>query len=141
MNLSLKKVKYFDVMSEETPCFTAELYDNGVHVATVKNNGHGGGNSVYPTNGKKYSDVAQYDNLDVECDIFGMVYDYDTVTKYQNKGLVIRKDSDVAEEISLVSFGKHTISKLKKTPQGLAHIQKSKQKYISEGYQVLNRNL
>lgn len=138
MNLSLKKVKYFDEMSEETPCFTAELYDNGVYVATVKNNGHGADNMVYPTKGKTYSDVAQYDTLDVESDIFGMVYDYDTVTKYQNKGLVIRKDSD---DISLVSFGKHTISKLKKIPQGLAHIQKSKQKYISEGYQVLNRNL
>ena len=136
MNLSLKKVKYFDAMSEETPCFTAELYDNGVHVATVKNNGHGGGNSVYPTNGKKYSDVAQYDNLDVECDIFGMVYDYDTVTKHQNKSLVIKKD----DVIKLVGFNQ-SVTKLKKTPQGVTALYNAKQKYISEGYQVLNRNL
>jgi len=87
MELSLKKVKYFDEMSEETPCFVAELYDKGVHMATVKNDGHGGGNMLYPVKGKTYKEIAKYDNFEVEADIFGMVYDYDTVTKYQNKGI------------------------------------------------------
>ena len=136
MNLSLKKVKYFDEMSEETPFFVAELYDKGVHMATVKNDGHGGSNMLYPVKGKTYSDIAKYDNFEVEADIFGMVYDYDTVTKYQNKGLVIKKD----DVIKLVGFNQ-SVTKLKKTPQGVTALYNAKQKYISDGYQVLNRNL
>ena len=136
MELSLKKVKYFDKMSEETPCFVAELYDKGVHMATVKNDGHGGSNMLYPVKGKTYSDIAKYDNFEVEADIFGMVYDYDTVTKYQNKGLVIKKD----DVIKLVGFNQ-SVTKLKKTPQGVTALHNAKQKYISDGYQVLNRNL
>jgi len=136
MDLSLKKVKYFDEMSEETPCFVAELYDKGVHMATVKNDGHGGSNMLYPVKGKTYSDIAKYDNFEVEADIFGMVYDYDTVTKYQNKCLVIKKD----DVIKLVGFNQ-SVTKLKKTPQGVTALYNAKQKYISDGYQVLNRNL
>jgi hypothetical protein len=136
MELSLKNVKYFDEMSEETPCFVAELYDKGVHMATVKNDGRGGGNMLYPVKGKTYKDIAKYDNLDVECDIFGMVYDYDTVTKYQNKGLVIKKD----DVIKLVGFNQ-SVAKLKKTPQGVRALYNAKEKYITDGYQVLNRNL
>ena len=136
MELSLKKVKYFDELSEETPCFVAELYDKGVHMATVKNNGHGGGNMLYPVKGKTYKDIAKYDNLDVECDIFEMVYDYDTVTKYQNKGLVIKKDN----VIKLVEFNQ-SVAKLKKIPQGVRALHNAKEKYITDGYQVLNRNL
>jgi hypothetical protein len=136
MNLSLKKVKYFDEMSEETPCFVAELYDNGVHMATVKNEGHGGGNMLYPVKGKTYADIAKYDNLDVEADIFGMVYEYDTVSQNQNKGLLIKKD----DKIMLVSF-KYSVAKMKKTPQGVTALHNAREKYLSEGYQVLNRNL
>ena len=136
MELSLKNIKYFDEMSEETPCFVAELYDKGVHMATVKNDGHGGSNMLYPVKGKTYSDIAKYDNFEVEADIFGMVYDYDTVTKYQNKGLVIKKD----DAIKLVGFNQ-SVTKLKKTPQGVTALYNAKQKYISDGYQVLNRNL
>ena len=136
MELSLKKVKYFDEMSEETPCFVAELYDKGVHMATVKNDGHGGGNMLYPVKGKTYKEIAKYDNLDVEADIFGMVYDYDTVTKYQNKGLVIKKDN----VIKLVGFNQ-SVAKLKKTPKGVKFLEDVKEKYLTDGYQVLNRNL
>ena len=136
MELSLKKVKYFDEMSEETPCFVAELYDKGVHMATVKNDGRGGGNMLYPVKGKTYKDIAKYDNLDVECDIFKMVYVYDTVTKYQNKGLVIKKN----DVIKLVGFNQ-SVAKLKKTPQGVRALYNAKEKYITDGYQVLNRNL
>lgn len=136
MNLSLKKVKYFDEMSEETPCFVAELYDNGVHMATVKNDGQGGGNMLYPVKGKTYADITKYDNLDVEADIFGMVYDYDTVTKNQNNGLLIKKD----DKIMLVGF-KYSVAKMKKTPQGVTALHNAREKYLSEGYQVLNRNL
>ena len=136
MELSLKKVKFFDEMSEETPCFVAELYDKGVHMATVKNDGHGGGNMLYPVKGKTYKEIAKYDNFEVEADIFEMVYDYDTVTKYQNKGLVIKKN----DVIKLVGFNQ-SVAKLKKTPKGVKFLEDVKEKYLTDGYQVLNRNL
>ena len=42
MNLELKNVKYYESMSEETPCFQADLFINGKKIASVKNTGHGG---------------------------------------------------------------------------------------------------
>lgn len=51
MELSLRKVKYYAELSEETPCYTAELYMDGKKVATVKNDGRGGSTDVYYTEG------------------------------------------------------------------------------------------
>lgn len=42
LNVQLKKVKYYDKLSEETCCFTADLYINGKKVGNVKNDGRGG---------------------------------------------------------------------------------------------------
>ena len=47
MKLQLKKVKVYDELSEETICFTAELYVDNKKIATVKNDGHGGSTNVY----------------------------------------------------------------------------------------------
>ena len=47
MKLTLKKIKVYDELSEETICFTAELYADGNKVATVKNDGRGGSTDVY----------------------------------------------------------------------------------------------
>ena len=51
MKLSLRKVKYYAELSEETPCYTAERYMDGKKVATVKNDGCGGSTDVYYTEG------------------------------------------------------------------------------------------
>ena len=42
--VELKAVKHFEAMSEETQCFTANIYLNGKKVCFVKNEGHGGCN-------------------------------------------------------------------------------------------------
>ena len=49
MKLQLKKVKIYDELSDETICFTAELYADGKKVATVRNDGRGGCTDVYFT--------------------------------------------------------------------------------------------
>ena len=72
MNLSLKKLKFHEDMSEETPCFSADLYDGGKLIAHVSNRGHGGCNNVIPAKGLSYKDVAHLDNLDTDCDIMGL---------------------------------------------------------------------
>ena len=58
MTLSLKKVKYYAEFSEETPCYTAELYMDSKKVATVKNDGRGGSTDVCFTEGLQ-SELAQ----------------------------------------------------------------------------------
>ena len=58
MKLQLKRIKIYDELSEETICFTAELYANGKKVATVKNDGRGESTDVYFTEGWR-SELAQ----------------------------------------------------------------------------------
>ena len=47
---SLKNLKVHGGMSDETTCFSADLYCNNKKVAFCKNDGHGGSTDVYPYN-------------------------------------------------------------------------------------------
>ena len=42
MRIELKKIKFFEAMSEETNAFVADVFINGTKVAYTKNEGHGG---------------------------------------------------------------------------------------------------
>lgn len=42
MNIELKNIKYMESLSEETSCFSADLFVNGRKVGYAKNAGHGG---------------------------------------------------------------------------------------------------
>ena len=137
MKIELKKVKFFDAMSEETPCFTAELWDDGKHVAYVKNSGHGGGNNVYPIpDVNTYKDVMKYDNLDVEAEIFGMVYDFADTKKLQTKHFVLKKDG----KMFTVKFPK-SISIMKKASNFKNWVSNSVDNFNKDGYVVLNTNI
>jgi hypothetical protein len=50
MEFTLKKIEYSERMSEETSCYYAELYIDGVKVAYVKNEGTGGETCIRPYN-------------------------------------------------------------------------------------------
>ena len=47
MKLELKNLKHAEFASQETNCFEAKLYINGVFSATLTNDGHGGSDYVY----------------------------------------------------------------------------------------------
>lgn len=47
-NIQLKNVKHSAMASEETDCFSATVYIDGVNAGTVKNSGYGGPNSYNP---------------------------------------------------------------------------------------------
>ena len=137
VKFELRKIKYFDAMSEETPCFTAEIWEDGKHVANAKNSGHGGCNqidNIYKVN--TYKDVAKFDNGDVECEIFRLVWLNDDVKKNQTKGIVITK----GDEMSLIKFP-IAISKFKKHKQYVSWIDRELVKWKGQGYQVMNTNL
>lgn len=42
MNIQLRKIKFYEKMSEETNAFSADLYIDGKNVGDVRNDGHGG---------------------------------------------------------------------------------------------------
>jgi hypothetical protein len=81
---SIKKLKYNESMSEETPCFSADLYEDGKLVAHIYNRGMGGCNEVMPANGLTHKDVAHIDNIDAECEINTIVEELNTVKKFQS---------------------------------------------------------
>jgi hypothetical protein len=136
LKFELRKIKYFDAGSEETPCFTAEIWENGKKVADVSNEGHGGGNRVDHLHGTSYKDVQKFDNLDVEAEIFRRVWLNDDVKKRQGKGIILNK----GDEISIVKFP-IPITKWKKHPQYASWNQNAIDKYTAQGYTVMNTNL
>ncbi|MHA2403822.1 MAG: hypothetical protein ACXADH_12575, partial [Candidatus Kariarchaeaceae archaeon] len=46
-SISLKNIRVHNDMSEETTCFSASVYVNGVKAGTAKNDGRGGCNMYY----------------------------------------------------------------------------------------------
>lgn len=138
MNFELKKIKYFEQGSQETPCFTAELWENGKLVAYLENNGRGGNNMVHPNTkeGLTYKDVTKYDDLDVECEIFTMVYEDADIRKNQSKGFFMKKGEDY-----YVQKFPYPISKMKKQEWYVRWMAKQKAKIKADGFIILNRNL
>lgn len=135
IEFELRKIKYFDAMSEETPCFTTEIWEDGKLVAYAKNDGHGGGNQIdHVHNVNTYKDIAKFDNMDVEAEIFRRVWENDDVKKRQGKGIILVKD----ERMSIVKFPM-AISKFKKHSKYTSWIDDVVTKYSD--YKVMNTNL
>ena len=48
MKIELRNIKYADWASQETACYQASIYINGVKVGETSNHGQGGADMVYP---------------------------------------------------------------------------------------------
>lgn len=131
----LKKLKVNEALSEETLCFSADLYENGKLIAHIGNRGHGGSNDIQPAKGLTYKDIAHIDNIDTECEIMEIACEMDIVQKHQGNSLVLKKGSSYSTQKFNVS-----ISKIKKT-HGIGAIQKFIDKAKADGYEILNTNL
>lgn len=62
MKLELRKVRYIASLSEETNCFTADLFVDGVLTAHISNRGHGGCDEQRPAKGKTEADIVAVEN-------------------------------------------------------------------------------
>jgi hypothetical protein len=136
LNLSLKNLKFHEDMSEETPCFSADLYQDGKLIAHVRNDGHGGCNRVDAAKGLLNSDVAHLWDMDVDCDIMQMAEDLNFIRKNQGKKFLLRKDGNEYTQKSPKSF-----AQLKKAPNYKEWLQKKLDAFKRDGYEVLNTNL
>jgi hypothetical protein len=134
LNIVLKNVKVMESLSEETPCFSADVYEGGKLIAHVSNHGHGGSNNVYPVKGLKYEDVKHLDNLDAECEIFEMVEEINIVKKTQTNHFVLKKDNKIYTVKT-----PHTFAKLKKYGNYKIWLGNELAKF--KEYKVLNTNM
>jgi hypothetical protein len=82
MKIELRRIQHFERMSEETNCYAADLYVDGVKVGEVGNDGHGGCDEqrVYPyARLKEINDwcianlppisMAEFGMADIPCDL------------------------------------------------------------------------
>ena len=138
--LTLKKVKASEELSEETLCFSADLYEDGKLVAHVSNRGRGGSNMIRPAKGLTYDDVKHLDNIDTECDILTLAEDIHFLKRNQTKKFVLKMDGNYYT--TAIPHG--SIPKLKKE-LGIGNykvwIEKTKADFEKAGYELLNRNL
>ena len=134
--LSLKKLKFHEDMSEETPCFSADLYEDGILVAYVKNSGRGGCNDIYAVEGKSYKDIAHLTDLDTDCDIMQLAEDMNFTKKNQTKGFVLKKGSAYYTQ----KFTK-PITTLKKYGNYKSWVANQLEQMTAKGFEVLNTNL
>ena len=135
MDFELKKVKFFDEMSEETPCFKAEIWENGKHVADVKNNGRGGCNDIYVHTKENRAEL--YDKyMKLEFELIELADEIDQVRRLQTKAVVIKKDGKIyTRKLPM------PISKLKTHNDFPNWRLNTYSKLIKDGYIILNTNL
>lgn len=134
--MELKNVKYHEDISEETTCFSAEIWENGKLIAYATNDGRGGSNIITPAKGFSWKDVAHLEGIEKDCEILEMVEEYNLVSKNQTKALVLKKKGEY-----FTAPLKMSIAQIKAHPAGefsLKNLVKQKEK---EGFQVLNRNI
>lgn len=135
-DFELKKIKHYPQMSEETECFSAELWVDNKHVANIKNVGQGGSNDFHPITPLTYEDVKEFDTLDAECAIYEKLMDMIEVKKSQSKAFVLKKGND----IYLAKF-KEPFNVLKQKRNYKTWLKIQLDHFAKKGYQVLNTNL
>jgi hypothetical protein len=139
LNLSLKNLKFHEDMSEETPCFSADLYEDGKLIAHVKNEGRGGCNSIYPAGELKYDDVNHVCDIDTDCYIMELAEDLNFVRKNQTKKFVLKKGNDFFT-LPIPSEYK-SFAQLKKVCNYKQWVKKQTDRMEADGYKVMNTNL
>lgn len=92
--ITIKSVKISDFMSEETICFTANVYENGKKIGYADNEGHGGNTNIHLDNprSKSYLDIEK-----IEEDVDELVYALEN--ERQSAKMQKKLDKDFAKSI------------------------------------------
>lgn len=156
MNVVLKNVKHMPSMSEETECFTADVWYNGKKIAYAKNQGHGGSTYYHSEIGMrdllaeaeaeaKKLPPTEYEGHVFESDLESVIDDLLTeylknqdFKKSTRKGILYETPSG---ERYIYSWKGYTIPKLLKMANGIKSIKKAITTLKNEGNTILNTNL
>lgn len=133
---SFKNFKFVEEMSEETPCFSADLYENGKLVAHVSNRGHGGCNEVRPAKGLTHKDVEHLMDFDTDCEIMQLAEETNFIKKNQSKAFVLKKgDKYYTSKFPM------PVTSLKRANNYSEWLKKQKELFKKDGFELLNTNL
>jgi len=139
-DLSVKNVKLHEDMSEETPCFSADVYKDGKLFAHAKNDGRGGSSLYYPAKGVTNKEIDYLAmGLDEDCHIMTLVEDYNVVTKHQSKGLVLKHEN--GNVITHKFITNKSMAQAKKSPTFNDWLENQRKRLKADGYTIINRNL
>lgn len=142
--IELKNIKYAAFASEETSCYSATIFVDGVKFATVDNEGRGGPDRVSPFTGG-YDAVAQLDERikrtmpRIESEYFpdGLEPSLETVCGDLLDTFLLRKDfKNVLKKIAMLRPDGNVVTypaKVKPTPENIA-----KAKEINPNFRCLN---
>jgi hypothetical protein len=146
MDITLKNIKHMPSLSEETHCYSADVWCNGKKMFGMKNAGHGGCDEVYAIKGGVANVDAKYQEIDKELG--------KTIKKYPEHGFeiahslesevcdIINKwldDKEIKKVLRTVSYlvGDELYTcKVKPTPENIAKVKQ--QKWWKENNVVLN---
>jgi hypothetical protein len=135
-DIVLKDVKFHPDMSQETPCFSASVYEKGKLIAHISNNGCGGSNTYHPAKGLTYKDIHHLMDFETDCKLMDMAEKIGIAKKYQTKNFVLQKGDNLFTQP--FNFKITEMKKRKDYKEWLAFKIKDFQK---QGYVLLNTNL
>ena len=164
MELSLKNIKHYPSMSEETECFNAKLHINNMYVCDVKNSGRGGETeccSAVNTEAKallieaeswaktlpdvnvEHLDFTYNQSLDNLIDgLLTTALENKELSKLFKTNLVWKEPNTPDGEVSMCSWGEgEKISDMLNDFGGPEELQRKIDELKVKGYQILNTNL
>ena len=159
MKIELKSIKFNERMSEETNCFTANLYVNDKKLCYVENTGKGGCSDyvLYVSKNApllkeveaycktlpdiKYNTITIKQNLETVIDELFENYliqkESKKLVKYMEKGIVYGTLSN----FQVVTWKGHTIAEMLTSPHGVLPIKNKLKELIRDGKNILNTNI
>ncbi len=151
-DITLKNVKIYDKMSEETTCFQAVIHVQGKPLCTVENSGKGGCDDMHPTKGNTYEDISKlvalvgdatgetFEPLSLHVSqLLNKIILDKKVKKWQVKGLVFQDKKDMGDIRILKYF--LTIEHYLSDPKWIEVLKSTINKYTEKGFVCLNTNL
>lgn len=165
MDVQLKKVKFHEELSEETNCFTANIYYKGRLCGYAKNNGQGGCTDIkpYPEKRELFEQCEKYcktlpdfvhesifgtdDNLVIKANIESVVDNLfvewaenqqeKKIEKLCEKGIVIKKGNTY----NLFEYKHFTIERMLSKPEWKLQLLNDVRRLKKEGKEIVNKNI
>lgn len=156
MKIELKNVKFYPSLSEETNCFTADIFCNDEKIAYCKNEGFGGNTSYYLYDIKhkdKLNELEKYclklsNDMNLEYfidDLFdNWLKQKENKKKLKDfeKGICYAKNENGYYVLKFQINKKNvSISQILKTEKGKIFLHNKVIELQNKGYQILNNNL
>lgn len=163
MIITLKNIKYFPSMSEETNCFQADIYINGKKSGYAENQGHGGNTSYHANEGcrdiikqaEEYCKTlpahkASFGDIEIDLEFFIDLLLDDHIKEKETKKVAKQLEKDSKKGICFGENGysyrifywkNYTLEQMINTPVGKMQIQQAIAKIKKEGGNILNTNI